>query len=282
MIASMTAFARAGSDSLVWEIRSVNHRYLELAFRLPEQLRGLEPSLRDIARKRLARGKVDATLRLAEAAGRSMDIDAGAVESLLAAMRGVRDEAPELAQPNLLDVLRWPGVLVENGEALDQLGREASATFADAVDALAARREAEGAGLRALLEERLAAADAIVARVRDLAASQVEAMRRRLRRAADDLEARVGRDRLDQELALLLQKSDVAEELDRLGLHLADARRALAGDAPCGRRLDFLMQELNREANTLASKAVLPDAAGCAVDLKVAIEQMREQVQNIE
>ena len=278
----MTAFARAGSDSLVWEIRSVNHRYLELAFRLPEQLRALEPSLRDIARKRLSRGKVDVTLRLGDVAGHSMDVDAAAVEALLAAMRGVHNEAPELEQPNLLDVLRWPGVLVEDGAALDQLGREANATFVEAVDSLAARREAEGAGLRALLEERIEAAEGIVARVRDLAASQSEAMRRRLQRAVDDLELRVARDRLDQELALLLQKADVAEELDRLGLHLADARQALAGDVPCGRRLDFLMQELNREANTLASKAVLPDASGCAVDLKVAIEQMREQVQNIE
>ena len=281
MIASMTAFARAGRGPVVWEIRSVNHRYLELVFRLPESLRGLEPSLREAARARLGRGKVDATLRVAES-GSTMELDASALGDVLDALNRLRGQAPDLAEPNLLDVLRWPGVLKESETGLAELRREATRTFDDALTELAARRTAEGAQIQALIEERLDITAATTAKVRELASEQVQAMRDRLARAAESLTVSVNAERLEQELALLLQKADVAEELDRLDLHLAEARAALAGDGPCGRRLDFLMQELGREANTLGAKAVLPEAAHAAVDLKVAIEQMREQVQNVE
>ena len=281
MIASMTAFARAGRGSLVWEIRSVNHRYLELVFRLPESLRSLEPSLREAARARLSRGKVDATLRVAEAGG-AMEVDEAALRDLLRALAELRGQAPTLAEPSLLDVLRWPGVLQESETGLVELRRDAAATFDQALTELATRREAEGAQIVTLIEERLDIATQTVVKVRELAAEQVAAMRDRLTRAAEALTTSVAPERLEQELALLLQKADVAEELDRLDLHLAEARAALAGDGPCGRRLDFLMQELGREANTLGAKAVLPEAARDAVDLKVAIEQMREQVQNVE
>lgn len=281
MIASMTAFARAGRGALVWEIRSVNHRYLELVFRLPESLRGLEPSLREAARARLSRGKVDATLRVAESGG-ALELDEVALRDLLGALDELRGQAPTLVEPSLLDALRWPGVLRESETGLVQLRRDASATFDEALAELSARREAEGAQIETLIEERLAAATQTVAKVRELASEQVQAMRDRLARAAEELTVSVAPERLEQELALLLQKADVAEELDRLDLHLAEARAALAANGPCGRRLDFLMQELGREANTLGAKAVLPDAARDAVDLKVAIEQMREQVQNVE
>ena len=281
MIASMTAFARAGRGSLVWEIRSVNHRYLELVFRLPESLRSLEPSLREAARARLSRGKVDATLRVAEAGG-AMEVDEAALQDLLRALAELRGRAPTLAEPSHLDVLRWPGVLQESETGLVELRRDAAATFDQALTELATRREAEGAQIAKLIEERLDIATQTVVKVRELAAEQVAAMRDRLTRAAEALTTSVAPERLEQELALLLQKADVAEELDRLDLHLAEARAALAGDGPCGRRLDFLMQELGREANTLGAKAVLPEAARDAVDLKVAIEQMREQVQNVE
>ncbi len=281
MIASMTAFARAGRGSLVWEIRSVNHRYLELVFRLPESLRGLEPSLREAARSRLSRGKVDATLRVVES-GSAMEVDAGALGDLLAALSQLREQAPALAEPSLLDVLRSPGVLRESETGLVELRHAAAATFDAALTELAARREAEGVQIQALIEERLDTVAETVAKVRELASEQVQAMRDRLARAAEALTTSVNPERLEQELALLLQKADVAEELDRLDLHLAEARAALTGDGPCGRRLDFLMQELGREANTLGAKAVLPEAAHGAVDLKVAIEQMREQVQNVE
>lgn len=281
MIASMTAFARAGRGSLVWEVRSVNHRYLELVFRLPESLRSLEPSLREAARARLSRGKVDATLRVAEA-GSAMEVDEAALRDLLGSLAELRGQAPTLAEPSLLDVLRWPGVLQESETGLVELRRDAAATFDDALTELAARRQAEGAQIETLIEERLDTATQTVAKVRELASEQVQAMRDRLARAAEELTISVAPERLEQELALLLQKADVAEELDRLDLHLTEARAALAADGPCGRRLDFLMQELGREANTLGAKAVLPEAAHGAVDLKVAIEQMREQVQNVE
>ena len=281
MIASMTAFARAGHGSLVWEIRSVNHRYLELVFRLPESLRSLEPSLREAARARLSRGKVDATLRVAEAGG-ATEVDEAALQDLLRALAELRGQAPTLAEPSHLDVLRWPGVLQESETGLVELRRDAAVTFDQALTELATRRNAEGAQIAKLIEERLDIATQTVVKVRELAAEQVAAMRDRLMRAAEALTTSVAPERLEQELALLLQKADVAEELDRLDLHLAEARAALAGDGPCGRRLDFLMQELGREANTLGAKAVLPEAARDAVDLKVAIEQMREQVQNVE
>lgn len=277
----MTAFARAARGFLVWEVRSVNHRYLELAFRLPESLRGLEPSLREAARAQLGRGKVDATLRVAES-GSTTELDGDALSELLGALSQLRSRAPALAEPNLLDVLRWPGVLKESETGLAELRRDATRTFDDALTELAARRTAEGVQIQALIEERLDTAAETTAKVRELAAQQVQAMRDRLARAAQALKVSVNAERLEQELALLLQKADVAEELDRLDLHLAEARAALAGDGPCGRRLDFLMQELGREANTLGAKAVLPEAAHAAVDLKVAIEQMREQVQNVE
>ena len=277
----MTAFARVGRGFLVWEVRSVNHRYLELAFRLPESLRALEPSLREAARARLGRGKVDATLRVAES-GSTMELDEDALGELLGALSQLRSRAPALAEPNLLDLLRWPGVLKESETGLAELRRDAIRTFDDALTELAARRTAEGAQIQALIEERLDTAAETTAKVRELASQQVPAMRDRLARAAQALKVSVNAERLEQELALLLQKADVAEELDRLDLHLAEARAALAGDGPCGRRLDFLMQELGREANTLGAKAVLPEAAHAAVDLKVAIEQMREQVQNVE
>lgn len=281
MIASMTAFARVGRGCLVWEVRSVNHRYLELVFRLPESFRSLEPALREAARARLGRGKVDATLRVAES-GSSMELDADALRDVLGALSELRSEAPALAEPNLLDVLRWPGVLKESETGLAELRRDAMQTFDDALTELAARRTAEGAQIQALIEERLDITAETTAKVRELASHQVQAMRDRLARAAETLTVSVNPERLEQELALLLQKADVAEELDRLDLHLAEARAALSGDGPCGRRLDFLMQELGREANTLGAKAVLPEAAHAAVDLKVAIEQMREQVQNVE
>ncbi|MXY52771.1 MAG: YicC family protein [Gammaproteobacteria bacterium] len=280
MIASMTAFARVGRGFLVWEVRSVNHRYLELVFRLPESLRALEPSLREAARARLGRGKVDATLRVAES-GSAMELDEDALGELLGALSQLRSRAPELAEPNLLDALRWPGVLKESETGLAELRRDAIGTFDEALTELAARRTAEGAQIQALIE-RLDIAAETTAKVRELASQQVQAMRDRLARAAEALTVSVNAERLEQELALQLQKADVAEELDRLDLHLAEARAALASDGPCGRRLDFLMQELGREANTLGAKAVLPEAAHAAVDLKVAIEQMREQVQNVE
>lgn len=283
MVASMTAFGRAGCAPVGWEIRSVNHRYLELGFRLPDQLRDLERRLRELALRRIRRGKVDATCKLATAEI-TPQVNAQAVEHLLVAVEAIRSQAPgDLIGPaNPLDLMRFPGVLADLGGDIDALKTAAIEGFVTALDDLAEHRASEGANLGALLGERLTEVERIVAAVRDLLAGQGGYLRNRLLDRVQALTKGVDEGRLEQEVALLVNKADVAEELDRLEIHVGEARTSLAGDDPCGRRLDFLMQELGREANTLAAKSILPDAARLAVDLKVVIEQMREQVQNVE
>ena len=284
MVASMTAFGRAECDLVHWEIRSVNHRYLELGFRLPESFRDLERPLRELTASRIRRGKVDATLRLAAAAAAVPRLDPDAVEHLLAAIRDIGAQAVggAVGAVDPLDLMRFPGVLVDDHANVEQLKDVAMDRYLAAMDDLVAHRLSEGANLGALLADRLMEVGRIVATVRDLVSGHRDALRDRLRDRVLELTARVDEARLEQEVALLVQKADVAEELDRLDIHAAEARSSLAGDEPCGRRLDFLMQELNREANTLAAKSILPEASRLAVNLKVAIEQMREQIQNVE
>ena len=279
----MTAFGRAGSALVDWEIRSVNHRYLELGFRLPEPLRGLEQRLRAQIAGRVRRGKVDATLRLAEAETAPL-VDAKAVEQLLAAVRQIGEQWAGHTPPpplNPLELLRFPGVLKSGGD-VEALEAAALDGFEAAVDDLVEHREREGAGLAASLCERLAEVERIVAALGALISGHADHLRDRLHERVRVLVTRVDEARLEQEIALLVQKADVAEEIDRLVIHVGEARSSLAGSEPCGRRLDFLMQELNREANTVAAKSIVPEAARLAVDLKVVIEQMREQVQNVE
>jgi len=279
----MTAFGRAGCALVGWEVRSVNHRYLELGFRLPDQLRDLERRLRELALGRIRRGKVDATCRLATAEI-TPQVNAKAVEHLIAAVEAIRRQAPsELIDPvNPLDLMRFPGVLADSGGATDALKAAAIDGFEAALDDLVDHRASEGANLAALLRERLAEVERTVATVRVLIADHGDYLRDRLLDRVKALTTSVDEGRLEQEVALLVHKADVAEELDRLEIHIGEARASMSGDEPCGRRLDFLMQELGREANTLAAKSILPDAARLAVDLKVVIEQMREQVQNVE
>lgn len=283
MVASMTAFGRAGCALVGWEIRSVNHRYLELGFRLPDQLRDLERRLRELALRRIRRGKVDATCKLATAEI-TPQVNAKAVERLLEAVEAIRSQAPSesIGPVNPLDLVRFPGVLMDLGDDIDALKDSAIKGFVAALDDLVEHRASEGTNLAALLGERLAEVERIVAAVRALLAGQGGYLRDRLLDRVQALTEAVDEGRLEQEVALLVNKADVAEELDRLEIHVGEARTSLAGDEPCGRRLDFLMQELGREANTLAAKSILPDAARLAVDLKVVIEQMREQVQNVE
>ena len=279
----MTAFGRAGGALVGWEIRSVNHRYLELGFRLPDQLRDLERRLRELALRRIRRGKVDATCKLATAEI-TPQVNAKAVEHLLEAVEAIRGQAPSesIGPVNPLDLMRFPGVLMDLGDDIDALKDSAIKGFVAALDDLVEHRASEGTNLAALLGERLAEVERIVAAVRALLAGQGGYLRDRLLDRVQALTEAVDEGRLEQEVALLVNKADVAEELDRLEIHVGEARTSLAGDEPCGRRLDFLMQELGREANTLAAKSILPDAARLAVDLKVVIEQMREQVQNVE
>ena len=287
MIHSMTAFARVDvpleAGSLQWEIRSVNHRYLEPQFRLPDAFRELELPLRDLLRARMKRGKVDSTLRVAAtSAAAHLEINRPVLLHLLATLEQLRRDAPEAAHPDPLELLRWPGVLVESVHDADAVKSAVVQGFQRALDALDAHRGREGAMLAALIEEKLSEIRQIVIDLRRIVLGLADVQRARLRARISELEAAVEPERLEQELALLVQRADVTEELDRLDIHIVEARKSLSGDGPHGRHLDFLLQELNREANTLASKSMLAETAQRAVDLKVIIEQIREQAQNIE
>lgn len=280
MVASMTAFGQASDGWVEWQLRSVNHRYLELAFRLPEQLRRLEPLLRERAAGRVHRGKVEAALHLHGVA--APRLNEAALTRLLTALGEIAARAPVNAIADPVALLRWPGLLEDDPDELERIESTALACFGAAVDDLLAQRQREGAGLRQLIANHLTRAEGICAEVRQLTANHADAHFARLRDRLCRLATQLDSSRLEQEAALLAQKADVTEELERLDIHIAAARAALQGEEPCGRRLDFLMQELSREANTLAAKSPLAEAAGLAVDLKVAIEQAREQVQNVE
>lgn len=278
----MTAFGRAQSDLVDWEIRSVNHRYLEISFRMPEPFRDMEPALRELVASRVHRGKIDATLRFAGQASISPGLNQRALDALLAVVEDIRRRVPAVGTIDPMEVLRFPGVVRDDEDNLADFKTAAERSFGAAVDDLLNHRNSEGAKLDGLLRERLARLEQAAASIRELIAGQGQVLRERLQSRVRELVERLDEERLEQEIALLVQKADVAEELDRLDIHVAEARSSLNAGAPCGRRLDFLMQELNREANTLAAKSVLPQAARIAVDLKVTIEQMREQAQNVE
>jgi len=287
MIASMTGFARrelAGSwGTLTCELRSVNHRYLEPGFRLPEELRPLESDLRQLLGKNFKRGKIDCTmhLRAAQAAERELRLDATALARVAAAIGQVSRALPG-ATVDAVEVLRWPGVVETaspDSEALLGAGRT---LFQQTLDELGAMRLREGKRLGDLIEQRCAGLGALVVQVRGRLPEIQARVRTRLHERVAELLASVDRDRVEQELVMQLQRLDVAEELDRLTGHIEETRRVMSASEAAGRRLDFLMQELNREANTLASKSQDLDTTRITVDMKVLIEQMREQVQNVE
>jgi uncharacterized protein (TIGR00255 family) len=287
MIASMTGFARrelAGSwGTLTCELRSVNHRYLEPGFRLPEELRPLESDLRQLLGKNFKRGKIDCTMHLrgAQAGERELRIDAIALGRVAAAIGQVSRELPG-ATIDAVEVLRWPGVVETaspDSEALLGAGR---ALFQQTLDELGAMRLREGQRLSELLEQRCAGLGMLVTQVRGRLPEIQVRMRARLNERIAELLASVDRERIEQEVVMQLQRLDVAEELDRLTGHIEETRRVMSATEAAGRRLDFLMQELNREANTLASKSQDLDTTRLTVDMKVLIEQMREQVQNVE
>ena len=295
MVASMTGFGRAACALAQWEIKSVNHRYLDLSFRLPEPVRGIETTLRRLTQERVKRGKVDATLHIPAGRSPTLRLNADALARVLAAVGEVHLHAKgggvAIGAVDPLDLMARPGVFEQDSGDVAALKEAALSSYADAIDDLLAQRRSEGAGLAKALRERLALVDAIAEEVGALTAGHTSVLHQRLQRRVAELtngaaegEPRSGlvSERMAQEVALLAQKADVAEELDRLRMHVAEAKASLDGDEPCGRRLDFLVQELNREANTLVAKALLPEAARLGVELKVAIEQMREQAQNVE
>lgn len=288
MTSSMTAFARKQADfswgSLIWEIRSVNHRYLEPAFRLPEQFRHIETGLRDLLRNSLNRGKIEAQLKFLP--NLSDDSRIPVNEALLAqlgkAIAQVEARTENTASPSPLDILKWPGIIQEQEEDAGMLAEEALALFRATLEELSEHRAREGAELEAALANRLAAIDSIIADIRSSLPVILAAQQNRLREQISELSQDLEPGRLEAELVLIVQKADIEEELDRLEAHVKEIRHVLSRNEPVGRRLDFLMQELNREANTICSKAVVTETTLNAVELKVLIEQMREQVQNIE
>ncbi|WP_132671644.1 YicC/YloC family endoribonuclease [Pseudomonas aeruginosa] len=287
MVHSMTAFARveqAGTHgTLSWELRSVNHRYLEPHLRLPDAFRDLEGAVREALRQGLSRGKVECTLRFAEeTAGKSLQVDQERARQLVAAAEGVAALIHQPAPLDPLAVLAWPGVLVADSADPQALNAAALEAFGQALEQLKAGRSREGLELAKLLNDRLDAMLVEVGNLRELVPTMLANQRQKILDRFAELKAELDPQRLEQELVLLAQKSDVAEELDRLATHVGEVRRVLKAGGAAGRRLDFLMQELNREANTLGSKAFDPRSTQAAVNLKVLIEQMREQVQNIE
>jgi uncharacterized protein (TIGR00255 family) len=284
----MTAFARQEMDTeagtLAWEIRSLNHRYLELGVRLPEELRAVEAAVRERAGKRLGRGKVECTCRYRPAATVTtpVDIDQDNLGRLLAACEAVGARLPEAAPLNPVELLRWPGVVREDVVDTGSLVKATLLLFEQTLDELVAARQREGAQIRELLLQRCTAVDGLVAQARVRLPEIRTALRTKLEARLAELDTPADPGRLEQELVLQIQKIDVDEELDRLQSHSGEVGRVLDRMEPVGRRLDFLMQELNREANTLGSKSVAVDTTNIAVELKVLIEQMREQVQNVE
>jgi uncharacterized protein (TIGR00255 family) len=288
MIASMTGFARREASgawgTLVCELRSVNHRFLEAGFRLPDELRAAEGELRARLALKIRRGKVDCTMSYRSAPGAvgAFEVDAVVLEHVLNAVKLVSHSLREPSTVSALDVLRWPGVLREEAAGGEQLSAAAAALFDATLEELAAARAREGRRLGEVLGQRCEALAALVAGVRARLPQVQARIRSRLTERLAELGTAVDHERLEQELVLLLQRLDVDEELERLTGHVAEVRRVVLGGEPAGRRLDFLMQELNREANTLSSKSQDLETTRGAVDMKVIIEQMREQVQNIE
>jgi uncharacterized protein (TIGR00255 family) len=285
MIRSMTAYASAEAvtvaGALSCELRTVNHRYLELSPRLPEDMRAFESVLRERIASRLSRGKVDVIVRRGEARGESLEIDEALVGRLSELARNMQARFSQL-NIEFTELLRFPGVLQH--AQLDQEAQQAALleVLDRALQVLTATREREGAKLADMLRERLDAIERIVTQVRGWMPEIRAALRARLESRLADLKHPADPGRLEQELVLQVTRSDVDEELDRLSTHIEETRRVLGLQEPVGRRLDFLMQEFNREANTLGSKSVDARSTNAAVELKVLIEQMREQVQNIE
>jgi uncharacterized protein (TIGR00255 family) len=288
MISSMTAFARQEQQSqwgsFIWEVRSVNHRYLDISLRLPEEFRVLEPRVRDLISQSLARGKVECTLRFQPSSQVDTDIpiNEDLCQQVLSVCKKLNSMLDAPAPISALEVLKWPGVLQTMELDLDQVRKQAMSllerTLMDILDV----RQREGAKLKELIEQRCHAMQLIVDDARTQVPQIIASRREKLLERLAELKSEIDQSRVEQEMVLMAQKMDVTEEIDRLEAHIAEVRHILEQDKPIGRRLDFLMQELNREANTLGSKSADIQTTRASVDLKVFIEQMREQVQNIE
>jgi uncharacterized protein (TIGR00255 family) len=287
MIRSMTGFARRERQFpwglLTWELKTVNHRFLELGCRLPEEFRPAESDFRAAVAAAVRRGKVECSLHFRPTVvATALEVDAELLGSLTLRAQQVAAQAGIAARIDVLDLLRWPGVIRDGTRDTAPMIAAAQALLAEALSELARSRESEGGRLREALEQRCAGLVEFSGRVADRLPEIRTRMRTKLLDRIAQLVADVDQDRLEQALAILAQRLDVDEEIDRLRGHVTEVRKTFDGKEPAGRRLDFLMQELNREANTLSSKSQDIETTRAAVDMKVLIEQMREQVQNIE
>ena len=289
MIRSMTAYAQRSVQTrrgrLTWELRSVNQRYLELSLRLPEDFRQLEPDIRQAFKQRLNRGKVEAGLRFqADAVVESADLKLNETlaESLGRLVRQLGRHSGGAAEPDMVHLLNWPGLVIQERPDFETERAAAVELLDAALTALVEARAQEGAAIAEMIGARLDGIEVQIEQVRAHLPEIRSALDQRFRDRLAALDSAVEPGRIEQEVVLQLQKLDVDEELDRLGVHVAEIRRVMNLDEPVGRRLDFLMQELNREANTLGSKAAVVETGQAAVELKVLIEQMREQIQNVE
>lgn len=288
MVRSMTAFARqqlaADWGTLTWELKSVNQRFLEPSFRMPEAFRHMEFELRNALRKSLSRGKIEANLRIEyqQAEAGKLKLDQDLASQLLTIHQELQVLSQENQSPNLMQLMRWPNILQSEEADTDSMEKDVKELFHAAVEQLIAVREREGEDLSSLIEERLTGIEAEVAKVTELMPQVIQWQKEKLQTRFAEAQIELDSERVEQEMVMLAQKLDVAEELDRLTTHIKECKRLLKKGGPIGRRLDFLMQEFNREANTLGSKSINSEITNSAVEIKVLIEQMREQVQNME
>jgi len=287
MIYSMTAFAsleiKKDWGNAIWEIRSVNQRYLETFFRLPEQFRSLENTLRETLRQKLTRGKIECTLRIdnKKQAATELHINQELATQVLQSLQWLKQQAGE-GELNLTDVLRYPGVVEVPEQDVDLISQDLLAAFEQVVEEFIAMRQREGEKIHTLLTQRLDAINEEQQKVRSKMPEILQWQRDRMLQRFEEVQLQPDPQRLEQELIMLAQRIDVAEELDRLQLHVKETQNILRKGGAVGRKLDFMMQELNRESNTLASKSINVDVTNSAIELKVLIEQMREQIQNLE
>ena len=288
MVRSMTGFARQTLENelgtLTCELKSVNHRFSEVSLRLPEELRPLEAQIRDQISQTVKRGKIDANFRYQAPAAQlaGFEIDHDLIKAISAANEDVEKLIKGITPLRSADVLRWPGVLKAPEIETERLGKAAMELLVQSLEELNESRIREGGKLKQMLLDRCEAMAKEVSIVQQRIPAAIEALRDRLKEKLEEWKAELDETRMEQEIVFLCNKSDVAEEMDRLQAHVEEVKRVLGENKPIGRRLDFLMQELNREANTLSSKSPDTDMTKAAVELKVLIEQMREQVQNIE
>lgn len=287
MIYSMTAFAclevKKDWGDAVWEIRSVNQRYLENFFRLPEQFRGLENTLREKLRQSLTRGKIECSLRIEtkKQTNAELNLNKELANQVIQSLQWIKTQAGE-GEINLTDVLRYPGVVEAQEQDLDAISQDLLTAFDDLLTDFIAMRGREGEKLNDIIQQRLDAIAVEADKVRSQMPAVLQWQRERLLQRFEDAQLNLDPQRVEQEMILLAQRVDVAEELDRLQMHVKETTNILKKGGAVGRKLDFMMQELNRESNTLASKSINADITASAVELKVLIEQMREQIQNLE